>query len=64
MTRVIVRMHHVRAAKMCSRGARAFFERHGLDWARFLHEGLPVEEIAATNDAMALRVCEVARGQQ
>lgn len=61
---VTVTMEHVRAARMCSRGARAFFERHGLDWQRFLAEGLPAEQIEATGDAMALKVVEVARGRK
>lgn len=61
---VLVKMEHVRAAKMCSRGARAFFVRHGLDWERFLRDGLPVEQIEATGDAMALQVVEVARGRK
>lgn len=60
---VMVTMQHVRGAKMCSRGARAFFERHGLDWERFLREGLPVEQVEATGDAMAFAVAEVARGR-
>lgn len=49
---------------MCSRGTRAFFERHGLDWNAFLHEGIPGSKLEATGDAMAKRVVEVARGQQ
>lgn len=61
---VTITMEHVRAARMCSRGARAFFERHGLDWQRFLAEGLPAEQIEATGDAMALKVVEVARGRK
>ncbi|HRP76270.1 MAG TPA: hypothetical protein PLN31_19490 [Azoarcus taiwanensis] len=61
---VVVKMTHVRNARMCSRGARAFFLRHGLDWDRFLREGLPAEQIEATRDAMALKVVEVARGRQ
>lgn len=64
MTNIIVRMEHVRAARMCSRGARAFFERHNLDWNTFIREGLPVEQIEATGDAMALQVAEVARGRK
>lgn len=59
-----VRMEHIRQARLCSRGARAFFERHGLDWRQFLREGIPASELAATGDALALRVVEVARGQQ
>lgn len=56
-------MRHVRAARMCSKGARVFFMRHGLDWQTFLREGLPATVIAATGDAMALQVVEVARGK-
>lgn len=61
---VMVKMEHVRAARMCSRGARAFFRRHGLDWEVFLREGLPAEKVEATGDAMAIRVAEVARGRK
>lgn len=61
---VIVTMAHIRQAQMCSRGARAFFVRHGLDWASFLRGGVPARALAETGDAMALHVVEVARGQQ
>lgn len=61
---VMVRMEHVRAAKMCSRGARAFFVRHGLDWETFIRDGLPADKILATGDAMALQVVEVALGRK
>lgn len=61
---VLVKMEHIRAARMCSRGARTFFERHGLDWQKFLKDGLPAETLAATGDAMALQVVEVARGRK
>lgn len=58
---IMVRMKHVRQAKMCSRGARAWFERQGLDWNKFLAEGLPVEMIEATGDHMAIEVAKAAR---
>lgn len=61
---ILVTMEDVRIAKMCSRGAREFFKRHNLDWDRFLKEGLPVEMIEATGDAMAIKVAEVARGRK
>lgn len=61
---MIVTMRDIRAAKMCSRGARKFFERHGLDWSAFVKQGVPAEKLAATGDAMALQVVEVARGRQ
>lgn len=58
---VLVNMAHVRQAKMCSRGARQFFERHGLDWQEFIKNGLPSEVIEQTGDAMALQVVKVAK---
>jgi hypothetical protein len=61
---LIITMRHVRAAKMCSRGGRAFAERHGLDWDRFLREGIPAEQLEATGDAMALKLVEIARGRK
>lgn len=64
MSEVKVVMRDIRAAKMCSQGARAFFERHDLDWGEFLKNGVDVELIEATGDAMAAKVAEVARGRQ
>lgn len=60
----IVTMRHVRKCCMCSRGARAFFERHGMDWGEFLKNGLPVEAFEATGDAMAIQVADAARAEQ
>lgn len=54
-------MRHIRAANMCSRGARAFFERHRLDWADFLHNGIDAQELLGTGDAMAAEVVQVAQ---
>ncbi len=56
-----ITMRDIRAAKMCSRGARKFFERHDLDWSRFLKEGIELDEVEPINDAMAQRVVEVVR---
>lgn len=61
---LIITMRDIRAAKMCSRGTRAFFQRHGLDWSAFLKNGIPAEKLAATGDPMALQVVEVARGRK
>jgi hypothetical protein len=60
---LIITMRDIRATHMCSRGTRAFFERHGLDWNKFLDEGIPAEDLEATGDAMALAVVEHARGR-
>ena len=64
MSEIRVTMRHVRKCKMCSRGARAFFGRHGLDWSEFLRAGLPVDVIEQTGDAMALQAAAAARAEQ
>jgi hypothetical protein len=58
---MIIRMSDVRAAYMCSGGAREFFRKYGLDWTKFLRDGIPASELAALNDGLADRVIEVAR---
>lgn len=60
---MIVTIQHVRQAKMCSKGTREFFERHNLDWNKFVKEGLPEEQFLATNDAMAAQVVRIANAQ-
>lgn len=44
--------------KYCNKGARAFFDRHGLDWGAFVSKGVPIEQIEQTGDAMALAVID------
>ena len=56
-----VTMRHIREARMCSKGTRAFFEAHGLDWNEFLREGIDATKLEATGDAMAIKVVGVAK---
>lgn len=58
---VIVTMRHVRSARLCSRGTRAWFEKHGLDFNVFLTTGYPAETIEGTGDSLGMRVAEEAR---
>lgn len=60
---VIVWMHHVRKAGMCSSGAREFFIRHGLDWNNFLRNGIDADILDRMNDAMATQVTTIARNE-
>ena len=53
-------MQDLRASQLCFQGARPWFRRHGLDWQVFLAEGLSADVLAATGDALALRVIAVA----
>ncbi len=45
----------------CSKGARAFAIRNKLDFQKFVHEGIPEEDLLATGDAMAIAVVNEAR---
>ena len=54
-----VYMSDIRKAKMCAKGARAFFESQGWDFQEFLKNGIDIETVKACNDAMALQVVEV-----
>lgn len=58
---IMVKIQHLRAADFCRRGARAWFQHYDLPWGEFLENGLPVEQIEATGDALALRVAQIAR---
>lgn len=60
---MIIRPEHIRAPgiEYCSRGARKWFALHGLDWNRFVTQGIPEEELLATGDALAIAVVEEAK---
>lgn len=54
-------MQDVRRAGLCARGARSWARSRGYDWSRFLADGIPVVELEASGDALALRVASEAR---
>lgn len=54
-------VRHIRAAQFCSRGARQWFARHGLDFNEFITKGYPVEVIENTGDALGKQVAALAR---
>lgn len=60
---ILVKMTHVRAAKMCSRGSRDFCERYGIDWINFLENGLPIEAFDGIEDHMLEQVLIIARAE-
>lgn len=55
-----VLMRHARQVAFCSGGMRYFAKKHGLDFLKFVREGLDEEELAATGDQTALMVIEAA----
>lgn len=59
----IVRMSHVRKARLCARGVRAWAQRHGFDYMTFLNHGYPASVLEATGDALGIRVAAIARAE-
>lgn len=59
----IVRVEHIRKAKLCSRGVRAWAQRHQLDYMTFLRHGYPASVLEATGDALGARVAAIARAE-
>lgn len=49
----------VRKAGHCTRGARRWFEAHGMDFRSFLKQGVDAEEFISKGDDAARRVVEL-----
>ena len=49
--------------RYCAAGARRWAARLGLDWAGFVHHGIPIDDLEKTGDAMALKLAEFVRAQ-
>lgn len=60
---MIVRISHVRKARLCNRGAREWFARQGWNWQEFLDHGIDADLLIATEDPYALRAVEAARDE-
>jgi hypothetical protein len=64
-----VYMRHARMARLdgkpvtCAPGIRAWCDRHGVDLHTLAHEGLPVEQVEAIDDAFAQRAAALARAE-
>lgn len=59
-----VTIDDVRQAGHCGRGAKAWFERHGLNFRAFLKDGISEEEFRASGDALAERVIKMKRERE
>lgn len=58
---MIVTYADIKACKFCSKGARAWFRQHNLDYLHFVGNGIDEEVLLATHDPFALRAVEQAR---
>lgn len=61
MTEPLIYIRHIRQAKICMNGARAWFTAHNWPWQAFITNGRPAEDFIATGDPLAMRVVEAAR---
>lgn len=57
MSDLILWPRHIRAAKICMPGARRWAAAQGLDWAKFVREGMPVADMSEElrNDPFVVR---------
>ena len=66
---VRVYMRHARTARLdgkpitCAPGIRAWCDRHGVNLYKLAHEGLPIEQVEAIDDAFAQRAAALARAE-
>lgn len=55
-------IRHMRQAGYCRKeGVKPFFDARNWDWPDFLANGIDAQKLIDTNDAMALKVVEIAR---
>ena len=58
-------IRHIREAGYCRKeGVKPFFDARGWDWPDFLANGIDVEIVKKTKDAMALKIVEIAEREQ
>lgn len=58
---VTVRIAHVRAADLCTKGARNWFARNNLSWQDFLANGISSDILEKLGDPLGLKAVTVAR---
>jgi len=61
MTDLVITTEHLRNIDgFCVAGAKTFGELYGMDFKRFVREGIPAAELIKTGDALALKMVELA----
>jgi hypothetical protein len=60
---ILVRVEHVRQARFCAAGLRVWLAHHDLEIMQMIRPGIPIEQLEATGDELALRVCAIARAE-
>lgn len=50
--------------RMCSKGARLWFKRYGLDWVDFCKNGIEAQTLLDTGDTEAIKVVNRKYGKE
>lgn len=58
---MIITPNDLRKVSYCVKGSKLFAERYGLDFNKFLRQGISEEELLATGDYMAKRIVDEVR---
>jgi hypothetical protein len=58
---IVVTLTDLRELDYCTRGARAWCTRMGIDWPAFLRDGIDADLLEASGDAMAIKAAQYAR---
>lgn len=64
MSEVMARLEHARRLGYCARGMRRWFEGRSHTWQEFITDGVPVDWLRSTGDAMAEAVADEAEREQ
>jgi hypothetical protein len=64
MSEPLAHIRHAKILKYCSKGLRKFFAEHGLDYLKFVREGIPEHLIWDTGDEQARRIVIEARKER
>lgn len=57
---IIVTTADLRSVGYCFAGVRPWFARHGFDWQAFIEQGISVDKLRATGDALIEPVIQAA----
>ncbi len=58
------RLRNAKGDAFCIPGIRKWTEAHGVDFAKFIREGIPAEELIATGDQLAMDIVELAKKER
>lgn len=58
---MIVKLEDAAVLGYCRRGCRAFADRYGLDWSRFVFDGIDSGELEQIDDEMVRDLIEQAK---